>query len=47
MNIRGQSGVNHQVECLQQDIDKKVKLNKALKDVIFAVIVQKAGKRQD
>lgn len=47
MNIRGQSEVNHQIECLQQDIDKKMKLNKALKDVIFAVIVQKAGKRQD
>ena len=47
INLRLKSGANAEQQWLTQELERKNKLNKSLKDVIFGVVVQKAGRRDD
>ena len=47
VNMRLKSGTNGEQQWLTQQLERKNKLNKSLKEVIFGVVVQKAGRRDD
>jgi len=47
INLRLKSGGNSEQQWLSEELERKNKLNKNLKDVIFGVVVQKAGRRGD